>query len=240
MTRTLDIRYPRSWEEVTPRQLLTVAWTLRHAHGTRDEVLLRLLLALSGIRIPLGERLYDDMAEVRRGRHTYRMPAETLLQAARDLAWILDTTDLTACPLKDISPKLYDVTFEDYFHFDAMMLRFAGDGATDHRMAAEAARCLTHRRERMDATRALALLLWYNGLKHWLAGRYPNVFEKGGDGPSGTMADALSAMLSALNQDRPQDNDAILQSDTHAVLRALDNIQKRYRSYERYAKQRIP
>ena len=239
MTRTLDIRYPRSWAEVTAPQLLAIARTLSRARGPRDEVLLRLLLALSGLRIPLGERLYEDIAEVRYHGRRYRVPAALMLQAARELSWILDTTDLTACPLDGVSPKLYDTPFEDYFAMDANMMRYAAGGTTDNRFASEAARCLTHHRERMDNARALALLLWYNGLKHWLAGRYPNVFEKGGDEPSGTMADVLSSMLSALNQDRPQDNDAILQSDTHAVLRALENIQLRYKSYEKYAKQGI-
>lgn len=239
MMRTLDIRYPRSWAEVTPPQLLVIARTLSHSRGTRDEVLLRLLLALSGIRIPLGGRLREDVAEVRHGGHWYRVPVQTLLQASRELGWILDTNGLTACPLKGISPKLYDTKFEDYFAMDANMMRYSAGQAQDHRLAAQAARCLTHRRERMDGTRALAMLIWYNGLKHWLAERYPNVFEKGGGEPSGTMADVLSAMLSALNQDRPQDNDAILESETHAVLRALENIQLRYKSYEKYVKQGI-
>ena len=36
---TLDIRYPRSWSEMTPRQLLQVAGVLEHASGPRDEIL---------------------------------------------------------------------------------------------------------------------------------------------------------------------------------------------------------
>lgn len=234
--RTLDIRYPRSWEEVTPQQLLAIARVLSHAKGPRDEILLRLLCALAGLRIPLGGRLRDDQAEVRHGRRTYRMPAALLLQAARGLSWILDDTALTACPLKGVSRKLYDVPFGDYFRMDALMQLHASREGHDRHAAAEAARCLTHRRERMTPERALAMLIWYNGMKHWLAARYPDVFEAGGGAPSGTMADTLTAMLAALNGERPQENGAILEADTHAVLLALENTQLKYKAYRQHAK----
>ena len=236
---TLDIRYPRSWSEMTPRQLLQVAGVLEHASGPRDEILLRLLCSLAGLRIPLRERLRDDVAEVRCGGRTHRLPAAMLLQAARELSFILDGTELTACPLEGISPKLYDIPFGDYFHMDALMMLYAAGQAQDRSLAAEAARCLTHRRRRLDGREALALLIWYNGLKHWLAGRYPNVFEKGGVASSDTMAETLSKMLAALNQERPQDNEAILAADTHAVLLALENTQLKYKTLKRHAEQGI-
>ena len=49
----------------------------------------------------------------------------------------------------------------------------------------------------------------------------------------------MSKMLAALNQERPQDNEAILAADTHAVLLALENTQLKYKTLKRHAEQGI-
>ena len=54
--------------------------------------------------------------------------------------------------------------------------------------------------------------------------KYPYVLQEGGSISDRTQEEILQELLSCMNNNRPQENNAILKSDVHAVLYSLNNI----------------
>ena len=86
------------------------------------------------------------------------------------------------------------------------------------------------------------MLRWYECFKDWLQERYPLVFQKaesGSEGPASPVEARQNIML-MLNDNRPQDNEAIERSNVHDVLAALQHkieeakhIEEQMKKYKR-------
>ena len=71
----------------------------------------------------------------------------------------------------------------------------------------------------------MALTIWWNGVKLFLKGKYPYVFQDSDSISIGkTQAEILQDILSCMNGDRPQENENILKSNAHDVLFTLNKI----------------
>ena len=68
------------------------------------------------------------------------------------------------------------------------------------------------------------VVIWWNGVQKFLLEKYPDVLTSEGGVTDKTQAELLLDLLSTMNNNRPQENDDILKSDTHAVLYALNNV----------------
>ena len=69
------------------------------------------------------------------------------------------------------------------------------------------------------------MLRWYDCFKDWLQQRYPLVFQKAepGEETACNPVEARQNIMLMLNDNRPQDNEAIERSNMHDVLSALQH-----------------
>lgn len=229
----IDIAYPVSWETMSQEEFRNVCTILAKPHG-RKETLFLCLCALAHIRPdnPIKydpNAIKDNVVFLINGK-SYVISPQVIQSACSQLSYILDDIGLAPCPLPRIDRKLYGVSFMQYYNADAYMLRYQADTSNEFWLK-EAAKSLTNGQVRklMDWQRK-GLVIWWAGVKKYLLTKYPYVLQEGGSVTDSTPAELLQELLSAMNDNKPQDNDKILQSDVHSVLFTLNKI------YERNAK----
>lgn len=224
--QTIDIVFPTSWETMTLQQFRDVCQILSSPHG-RHETLFLCLCKLSGIRPDVQTR-YDP--EQIKGRlafiidgKSYIIGAPAIREACSRLEFILDGIGLPPSPFADVDRKLYGVSFGRYYTADSYMLR----ASAEHNQAyiKEAVKVLTDGRKRkLLPWERQAAVIWWNGVKRFLMDKYPHVLEEGESISDRSQADILQDILSAMNGNRPQENESILGCDVHSVLYSLNAI----------------
>ena len=71
--------------------------------------------------------------------------------------------------------------------------------------------------------------IWWMGVQAYLQDLYPLVFPKSGDdGSDKTSYQILQDIFLMLNENKPQDNSRIADSELHSVLSALQNKIEQY------------
>lgn len=221
----IHLTYPTSWEDVSKKDLKIIAKTLL-LKLSRTEMLLILFCRLAGIRLlPLGGIDEGTPASIyffQKGYRQFTINTVLVSQACKQLEFILDCYGLPACPLKGINAKLYDVPFRNYFFADAHFTRYAY--TQERAYLKESIRELTGRKIFPSTSLLNAYAIWFTGLQNYLRDKYRNLFTESDGTIDKTPAEQLQDILSAVNKDEPQKNEAILHADTHAVLTSLDNI----------------
>lgn len=245
----IDLTAPRNWQELTADQVRAVA-RITHDGLLREECLIALFCELCGVQL---SRRPDEVIELHHGETVAPIDIFTLADLSSRFSWILDTKPCAiACPF-DFDPYLMDSTFGEYFHADALILRYAIEQNIEWmRMAfadldgyerakaraeeelkaniikkAEYDALMNGKRKRYeDLTEqdAWALELWWSGFKQWLKGQYPLVFEEA-DGPNDgySPVEVRKNIMLMLNDNKPQDNEKIENSKLHDVLSALQH-----------------
>lgn len=222
----IDLSFPTSWETMTLPQFKEVCMILSRSHG-RNEALLLCLCKLSGIRPDFHtgykpETMKDRMAFIIDGM-SYIIGAPVIREACSKLDFIFDDMGLPPSPLRDVDRKLYGVSFGKYYTADSLMLRSAAENNPAY--MSEAVKVLTgHCPKKMLPWERQALVIWWNGVKHFLMKKYPHVLEEGGGISDKTQADILQDILSVMNGNKPQENERILSCDVHSVLYSLNTI----------------
>lgn len=224
--RTINLSYPTCWEEIGKRDLRIISKTLL-LRLSREEMLFVLFCRLTGIRLLLvpGEDEGTTESVYFFKKRFKKFPISTALiqTACKELEFILDSYGLPGCPLKDINEKLYDIRFREYFYADAFFTRYV----MTHERAylRESLRTLVGGKRFIRSSLLYQYAIWFTGVKYYLKTQYVNLFDDSeGECSHKTPADQLVDILSALNKEEPQNNEAILNSEVHAVLRALDNV----------------
>lgn len=247
-TVRIDLKAPLSWQELTAEQVRAVA-RITHGGLLREECLIALFCELCGVSLSRkGDRLmlqHGDMATP--------IDIVVLGDLSSRFSWILDTKPFDiACPF-DFDTHLMDTTFGEYFHADALILRYAisqemewmrkafadldGYERTKARKEeelkakiikkAEYDALMNEKRKRYDSLTevdAMAMELWWSGFKQWLKGQYPLVFEEADDPDDGySPVETRQNIMLMLNDGKPQDNERIEQSKLHDVLSALQH-----------------
>jgi hypothetical protein len=107
-----------------------------------------------------------------------------------------------------------------------MMMKAGSDKEHANFYLKEAAKAITNGAKRkLTDTDRVALTIWWNGVKLFLKGKYPYVFQDSDSISIGkTQAEILQDILSCMNGDRPQENENILKSNAHDVLFTLNKI----------------
>lgn len=226
----LNLEYPICWENMSAEDFRNVCLILSQPHG-RKETLFLCLCALAHIR-PENPSLFDpehieDMCVFYIGGRHFAITPSDITEACGQLEYILDSVGLAPCPFKGVDRKLYGISFRQFFEADAFMLRYQ---AEDHngKWLIEFLKTITGGAVRKPLPwQKIGAVIWWNGVKKYLKEKYPFVFQDGGDGAAfgdRTMADILQELLSAMNDNKPQNNDDILKSDVHSVLFCLNKI----------------
>lgn len=221
----IDLEFPNSWESMSPSDFKEVCKVLSIQNIGRDRALFLCLCALTGIR-PDDPSKYKDLKKglspyIYNGQ-AYFMNAATIAEACHDLSFIYDSVGLPPSPFEFIDRKLYGIPFETFYEVDSLILRAAAEKNDGY--LKEAVKSLTGGRVRkLIPAQRVAVTIWWNGVKEFLANKYPYVLKKGDSITDKTQAEILQDLLSCLNDDRPQENGKILKTDVHSVLHALNN-----------------
>lgn len=213
----INLTIPKTWSELSPEQVRTVA-KFMNEHLTREELLFVLFCQFSGVRRTSGNDFVTS------GGYTFRLEDWQLSDFCNRLAYIMDEMPFgIKCPV-NVDDYIADVTFENYFHADALMIKFRKDN--DAEIIKSVLQDLGDPRGEVSPILATEIMLWWSSLQNWLMQRYPNVFASSDGEPSSQSYHpwvARQNILLMLNNDRPQDNVAIEKSLAHDVLAALDH-----------------
>ena len=225
---TIDLHTPTCWKELTTEQLREVVeLALMGLH--REEYLLVLFCKFANVKMVTGTADEDEKKVVHTrftdtDGHEFELEDWQVSDFCGRLAFVLDEQmpmDV-AWPWK-WNRYLYATSFGDWFKADAQMLGFASDG--DPERLKGAMKYLGDPHESLEPSDITLMLRWYECFKDWLRERYPLVFqpaESGSEGPTSPVETRQNIML-MLNDNRPQDNEAIEQSNVHDVLAALQH-----------------
>jgi hypothetical protein len=223
----IDLQIPTSWQALTTEQLREVVELALKALS-REEYLLVLFCRFAGLKMIASKEQADEKTVVRtkfkHGDIVFDLEDWQLSDFCGRLAFVLDEQmpmDV-AWPWK-WNQYLYNTSFGNWFKADAQMLGFALKGDTERLKAAM--KYLGDPHDTLEPSDITLMLRWYDLFKNWLQERYPLVFQKsesGSEGPVSPVETRQNIML-MLNENRPQDNEAIEQSNVHDVLAALQH-----------------
>jgi hypothetical protein len=224
------LKIPTVWLFLTTEQLWETVEVMTE-NLRREEVLLVLLCKFAGIKMMAGTTEEDGKKVV----HTRFKDAEGNVFDLED--WqVSDFCGRLAYLMDDDMPMdvqwpfrwdryLMDTSFGDWFHADAMLLRYALEG--DIKRLKVAMKDLGDPHDDLQPTDpdAVLLLKWYDLFKGWLQEKYPLVFQKPepGSEPTSNPVETRQNIMLMLNDNRPQDNEAIERSNVHDVLAALQH-----------------
>lgn len=222
----VNLVYPVSWETMDLADFKSVCEILSYSHG-REETLFLCFCKLANIR-PDNPAKYDPKAIKDKmpfiiGGKSYVISSEVIAEGCRQVDFILDSTGLPPSPFDNVDGKIFGISFEKFFKTDSLMM-----AAMVEKNAArlkEASKCLTGGRVRkLLPWQRKAMVIWWNGVKHYLKEKYPYVLQEGSGFSEKSQADILQDLLSAMNNNRPQENENILKCDVHSVLYSLNKI----------------
>lgn len=226
----IDLHTPVSWQELTADQLRFVVTTALQGLR-REEFLLVLFCHFTGVKMVAGTAMENNKKVVQTrfkdaDGHEFELEDWKVSDFCSRLAVFFDEN----IPLDVAWPfkwdrYLFDTTFGNWFHADAMMLRFALEGNPE--FLKKAMKDLGDKRGDIqpDDPDLVLMLRWYENFKDWLQMRYPLVFQKSktGENEIPSPIDTRKDIMLMLNNNRPQDNEAIENSNLHDVLAALQH-----------------
>lgn len=222
----IDLVYPITWETMDFEDFRNVCEILKTPRS-RQEILFLAFCRLAHIR-PDDPAKYDSkklkgsMPFIVNGK-PYLVNASVLREGTRQVSFILDSVGLPPSPFKDIDRKLNGISFKQFFTADSFIMRYQSD--KNGTFLKTAVKTLSGGRIRkLFGWQTVAVVIWWNGVKQYLKGRYPYVFTSNGDISGRTQAEILQDLLSAMNGNQPQQNEDILRCDVHSVLYSLNSI----------------
>lgn len=221
-----DLKYPVSWDEVTREQLLIIA-TQMLGQKTREDFLLEVFCRLTGIKAVSrpGEE-EDTLAAIYyfvKGKERFTLDVVSISTACEELSFLLDTIGMPECPILSVNTKLHGISFRQFYFADAYFRRYQQENDMSFFYLMYEA-LTTKEVRKMHQREVMAIVIWWTGLKNHFKTRYPNVLKEGEEDREKTPADTLQEILSVLNNNQPQQNDRILNSEVNSVLLALENI----------------
>ena len=223
MMETIELTVPTSWNELTKRQLLTVA-SFIDMTLTREEVLFVLTCMFSGIKFIKDEGHIYEFVEEETNRH-FVLKDWQMKWFCDKMKWVLDTSPVDIVSPLGIDGHLNNVSFDDYFEADALFFNYRFTGDKDAFI--KALKIIGGKRFYLCNETFTAVMLWWTGVQGYMKQLYPNVFSGDGDAEEYNPREAYQNIMLMLNDDRPQENEKIGKTNVHAVLAALDSkIQK--------------
>lgn len=227
----IDLHTPTCWAELTTEQLRYVV-EMGFKGLRREEYLLVLFCHFAGLKMIAAKEDAGDKTVVRTkfktGDTEFELEDWQVSDFCGRLAFVLDEQ----MPMEAAWPfkwdrYLMDTTFGDWFHADAMMLGFALEGDIERLKGAMKDLGDPHGDLQPQDPDFVLMLRWYELFKEWLQERYPLVFQKAdastGSESVGNPIEARKNIMLMLNDNRPQDNEAIEKSNVHDVLAALQH-----------------
>ncbi len=214
----MDLKAPERWEDLSLEQLRSVANALQLPLA-REERLLLMMNLLTGASVAREAGRYTLHHEGQRAA----VSIEELYDLAERFAWIIDTEPNGTRNPSKADDNVRDMTFGDWFEADTHFRLYAEDGDLSHFQIILPA--VKEQVRTLPPDEAQTYLWWWISVSKILAGAYPNVFQQCDENDYAPFDPfrQLQNFHLLLNDDRPQDDRLIDETNVHNVLAALDN-----------------
>ena len=214
MSGKIELTIPENWKEVTREQLGIIA-AVMDMKLTREETLMVMFCRFTGLKSE-GNRVF-----VTQDGKRIIMKAWQMADFCGRLSFILDELPCDIVNPTGVNSYLDDITFGKYFHADALM--YAYRKSDNPKLVRQALNDLGERGWWMSKQHANEVVMWWSGVQQWLKEQYPLVFEGNGEEEEYDPLKARENIMLMLNDNKPQDNQDIEDSNMHDVLAALQH-----------------
>ena len=227
----IELHTPSCWKDLTSDQLREVV-NQGLMNMPREEFLLALFCKFANVVMVAGKANGDPSPSTvpvktrfkDKGGHEFELEDWQVVDFCNRLDFAFDEQ----MPMEVAWPfkwdrYLMDTKFGDWFHADAQILGFALEGNPERLLGAM--KDLGDPHDSIEPCDITLMLRWYECFKDWLQERYPLVFQKPSPGSESQVSPVENRqnIMLMLNDNRPQDNEAIEQSNVHDVLAALQH-----------------
>lgn len=220
----IDIKAPLSWNELSLSDLKHVAYVMMLPELDRTHASILLFCKLAGLKM---KKNIAGSVFFKKGKLKFILEPYQLMDFSQRFNYIFDEKPCDIVNPTKINSHLIDVKFGDYYFADAMMMRYQFTG--EKKFVRQALKALGQRTIYLSKMKAQMIWIWWMGVQSYLQDLYPLVFPKGGDDSSDkTSYQILQDIYLMLNENRPQDNSLIADSELHSVLSALQNKIEQY------------
>lgn len=220
----IDIKAPLSWNELSLKDLKKVAYVMLLPELDRTHASILLFCKLADLRM---KKNVAGSVFFKKGKRSFILEPYQLMDFSQRFSYIFDEKPCDIVNPTKIDSHLIDVKFGDYYFANAMMMRYQFTG--EKKFVRHALKTLGQRTLYLSRTKAQMIWIWWTGVQSYLQDLYPLVFPKGGDDSSDkTSYQILQDIYLMLNENKPQDNSLIADSELHSVLSALQNKIEQY------------
>lgn len=220
---TINITAPLSWNEITLRDLKHIAFVMLLPEIDKTQALILLFCKLAGLKM---KKNLQGSVFFRMGKQNFVLEPYQLMDFSEKMNYILDEKPCDIVNPTKIDPHLIEVKFGDYYFANAMMLRYQLTG--QKKFVRQALKTLGRRTLHISKMKACMIWIWWCGVQSYLQELYPLVFPKSGEETDKTSYQILQDIFLMLNENRPQENKNIADSELHSVLSALENKIEQY------------
>lgn len=224
----IELNAPQSWNEMSLSDLRHVAEIMLMPELDRTHAAIILFCKITGLKMKrsvAGSVFFT--VKVKRKPHDFTLEPYQLMDFSQKMDYIFDEKPCDIVNPTKIDPHLIDVKFGDYYFANAMMLRYQLTG--EKKFIRQALRTLGCRVITLTRVKAQMIWIWWMGVQSYLQELFPLVFPSGGDNETNkTSYQILQDIFLMLNENRPQDNQHIAESELHSVLSALNNKIEQY------------
>lgn len=221
---TINITAPLSWNELSLRDLKHVAYVMMLPELDRTHASILLFCKLAGLKM---KKNIAGSVFFKKGKLKFILEPYQLMDFAQRFNYIFEEKPCDIVNPTKIDSHLIDVKFGDYYFANAMMMRYQFTG--EKKFVRQALKALGQRTMHLSKLKGCMIWIWWMGVQSYLQDLYPLVFPKGGDDNSDkTSYQILQDIYLMLNENRPQDNRHIADSELHSVLSALQNKIEQY------------
>lgn len=221
---TINITAPLSWNELSLRDLKHVAYVMMLPELDRTHASILLFCKLAGLKM---KKNIAGSVFFKKGKLKFILEPYLLMDFSQRFNYIFDDKPCDIVNPTKINSHLIDVKFGDYYFANAMMMRYQFTG--EKKFVRQALKTLGQRTIYLSKMKGQMIWIWWMGVQSYLQDLYPLVFPKGGDDNSDkTSYQILQDIYLMLNENRPQDNRHIADSELHSVLSALQNKIEQY------------
>ena len=253
----INLTAPRSWKELSPRQLTYVSWLMCQGSLTAPEFHAFAFVRLTGITVV---KKVDDIWYCRHKKDKFALTAEQVHSFSKQFAWLTsEIGEVTPLPeLKGVKHKdsrLYGLPLKQYLACENYYQAFLFTKEEEFLNCLIA--CFYLRDNEFDDAKTLKLsrrfarlpfhvrhtvFLWFYGLKSVLQKHFPNFFQKvdsilEDEKPQApNMGAQINNIIRTLTGGDVTKTDAIFKTETWTALAELDAKARENKDLERRVK----
>lgn len=220
---TINITAPLSWNEISLRDLKHIAFVMLLPEIDRTHASILLFCKLAGLKM---KKKLENTVFFKMGKHSFVLEPYQLMDFSQKMNYIFEEKPCDIVNPTKIDPHLIDIKFGDYYIANAMMTRYQFSG--DKKYVRKALNSLGQRTLYLSKMKGCMIWIWWCGVQSYLQELYPLVFPKSGEETDKTSYQILQDIFLMLNENRPQENKNIADSELHSVLSALENKIEQY------------